>query len=154
MKLKQNYELKNECLPMPKLRTFNLFKDFENQPSYLTKPLTFYERKSLANLRSGSFKIRVETQRYFRPKIPYEQRFCVTCSNEKYEIECESHFLFSCTSYSDLRHAWLLRLEIPDNFDLLSLEEKLKLVLNHPTNIKPTAKFIIDAFNARSKFFF
>ena len=104
--------------------------------------------------------------RDFRPKfsvIPlkpkyflrtYIQHFCVTWYNEKYDIECESHFLFSCTSYSDLSHAWFLRLEIPDNFNLLSLEEKLKLVLNHPTNIKPTAKFIIDAFNARNKILF
>ena len=31
LKSKQNNELKIECLPMPKLRTFNVFKDFENQ---------------------------------------------------------------------------------------------------------------------------
>ena len=35
LKSKQNSELKIECQPMPKLRTFDAFKDFENQPSYL-----------------------------------------------------------------------------------------------------------------------
>ena len=81
LKLKQFNEIKTECLIMPKLRTFILFKDFENQPSYLIKPLNFFQRRALANLRIGSFKLKIETQRYFRPKIPYEQRFCVTCPN-------------------------------------------------------------------------
>ena len=74
-KLKQNDEIKAECLAMPKLRTFNLFKDFQSKPIYLTKPLNFFQRRALANIRIGSFKLRVEIQRYFRPKVPYERRF-------------------------------------------------------------------------------
>ena len=151
LKQKQMIELKSECLPMPKLRTFNLFKDFENQASYLSKPLTFYQRRAISTLQLGSFRIRVETQRYFRPKIPYERRFCVTCPNVNGEIECEAHYLFSCMSYDDLRQTWLSSIEKPANFDDLSIEEKFKIALNSTTNIKPTANFILDAFDKRSK---
>ena len=35
LKSRQNNDLKIECLAMPKLRTFNLFNDFETQPSFL-----------------------------------------------------------------------------------------------------------------------
>ena len=154
LKSKQNNELKAECLPMPKLRTFNVFKDFENQPSYLIKPLNYFQRRSIATMRVGSFRIRAETQRYFRPKIPYERRFCITCPNENQEVECETHYLFSCSAYDNLRHAWLNKLEKPENFEILSLEEKLKLALNNPANVKHTANFISDAFNARSKILF
>ena len=154
LKSKQNNELKTECLPMPKLRTFNIFKDFENQPSYLIKPLNYFQRRSIATMRVGSFRIRAETQRYFRPKVPYERRFCITCPNENQEVECETHYLFSCSAYGNLRHTWLNKLEKPENFESLSLEDKLKLVLNNPSNVKHTANFISDAFNARSKILF
>ena len=151
LKCKQNNELKLECLEMPKLRTFNLFKDFKNVPSYLSKPLNYFQRRALANLRIGSFRIRIETQRYFRPKIPYEQRFCVTCPNHNQEIECEIHYLFSCTAYSNLRNSWLSNLEKPENFDTLDNREKLDIVLNINSNIKLTANFILSAFDIRSK---
>ena len=138
---------------MPKLTTFNLFKDFNEQPSFLSKPLNYHPRRSLANLRKGSFRIGVETMRYFRPKVPYG-RTCVTCPNTNKEIECEVHYLFSCAAYHDLRQPWILNLQKPDNFEILSLEEKLKVALNEPMNVKHTAKFILDAFSARSKIIF
>ena len=136
---------------MPKLRTFILFKDFENQPSYLIKPLNFFQPRALANLRIGSFKLKIETQRYFRPKIPYEQRFCVTCPNPNNEIECETHYLFSCTAYDGLRESWLTNLEKPDNFNSLDIQQKLKIVMNRAANVKPTANYILNAFEIRSK---
>ena len=151
LKSKQNNEIKTECLAMPKLRTFNLFKDFENPPSYLSKPLNFFQRRALANLRIGSFRLKIETQRYFRPKVPYEQRFCVTCPNHNNEIECEKHYLFSCTAYSNLRESWLSNLEKPDNFDSLDIQQKLEIVFNMTANIKPTANYILNAFETRSK---
>ena len=150
-KIKQNDEIKTECLAMPKLRTFNLFKDFQSKPIYLAKPLNFFQRRALANIRIGSFRLRVETQRYLRPKVPFERRFCVTCPNHNFEIENETHYLFSCTAYSDLRHAWLSSLEKPENFDYLDNKQKLNIVLNISSNIKPTANFILSAFDIRSK---
>ena len=114
---------------MPKLRTFNIFKNFNEQPSFLSKPLNYHQRRSLANLRVGSFRIRVETMRYFRPKVLYKRRFCVTCPNMNQEIESEV-----------LRQPWILNLQKPDNFEILSLEEKLKVALNEPMNVKHIVK--------------
>ena len=136
---------------MPKLRTFNIFKDFENQSTYLSKPLNFFQRRAIANIRIGSFRLKIETQRYMRPKVPFDRRFCVTCPNHNYEIEDEQHYLFSCTAYSNLRQSWLFSVEKPDNFDDLDNGEKLNIVLNMTPNIKQTANFILSAFDIRSK---
>ena len=123
-----------------------MFKDFEQQP--------YFQRKSFANFRIGTFKIRIETQRYFRPKIPLEEHYCVTCPDVNYEIENENHYLFTCSAYSQIRQVWLSLLEKPEDFDFLSLDEKLKIVLNKSINVKPTVKFIVDAFDIRSKTLF
>ena len=152
LKLKQNTEIKTGCLAMPKLRTFNIFKDFDKQATYLSKPLNFFQRRAIANIRIGSFRLKIETLRYMRPKIPFDRRFCVTCTNHNYEIECEQHYLFSCTAYTNIRQSWLSSLEKPDNFDDLEDNgEKLDIALNVAANIKLTANFILSAFDIRSK---
>ena len=46
-KLKQSDHLSLECTKKPKLRTFMLFKMFQEQPAYITKPLTFHQRRSM-----------------------------------------------------------------------------------------------------------
>ena len=63
----QQTALKNECGNKPKLRTFVRFKDFSMTPSYLTKPLSFIQRKFFAKTRLGCLEIRLETWRYARP---------------------------------------------------------------------------------------
>ena len=117
--------------------------------SYQTFKL--FQRRAIASLRIGSFRLRIETQRYLRPKIPYDRRYCIACPNHNLEIECETHYLFSCTAYSDLRQTWLTSLEKPDNFDSLEIGQKLDIVLNMTYNIKLTANFILRAFDIRSK---
>ena len=56
-----NY-LKTECMQQRKLRTFNKFKLFGNTPAYVTKPMSFYQRKLFAKLRLGSLELRIETE--------------------------------------------------------------------------------------------
>ena len=46
--IKDKVKLKNMCLTLPKLRTYNLIADFDSPKVYLTKPLTFSQRRSLA----------------------------------------------------------------------------------------------------------
>ena len=52
-KLKQKEYLSSECAEMPKLRTFMLFKDFQEPPAYITKPLTFHQCRMVAKTRLG-----------------------------------------------------------------------------------------------------
>ena len=76
---------------MSKLRTFILFKDFKHDSSFLTKPLSFIQRKFLAKLRLGVLALHIETGRYHRPRLPAEDRLCKICNSG--EIEDETHFL-------------------------------------------------------------
>ena len=151
-----------ECGLMPKLRTFNLFKDFQEEPpAYITKPLTFYHRRMLARIRLGCLPLRVETGRYSVPRLPEHLRTCLVCRApdqlvnidgvEVGPVESETHFLYQCEAYSAARAVWFGKMTLPDNFETLPVEIKLQTVLNDQLNIKFTAQFIIEAFNIRSK---
>ena len=100
-KTDQAHYLKNECMQQRKLRTFNKFKLFGTTPAYVTKPMSFYQRKLFAKLRLGSLELRIETGRYARPRLEIHERICLLCSeikrknNLEPEIESELHFLFS-----------------------------------------------------------
>ena len=142
---------KTECQNSSKLRTFVKFKDFSNTPNYLTKPLTFIQRKFLAKIRLGCLEIRVETGRYARPRLPAESRLCQVCENNDQKVEDEFHFIFECNKYDQERSFWLNKLKVPDNFITETQEKKLDLVLNDHSNVKLTAQFIINIFDIRSK---
>ena len=79
--------LQMECTQKPKLRTFVKFKDFYSTPSYLTKPLSFIQRKFVAKIRLGCLEIRLETGRWARPRLVEESRICQVCENLDQDIE-------------------------------------------------------------------
>ena len=144
---KQHKILETECKNKPKLRTFMLFKDFKTLPPHVGKPLTFVERRAMSKLRLGILPLRLETARYLRPILPENERVCY-CNSGK--IENEYYVLFECKMYNDLRRAWLNKLSIPENFDILPKNEKLKLVLNDPNNVRHTAQYTISIMDQRS----
>ena len=148
---KQQSKIRIECLQKPKLRTFVKFKDFFETPAYITKPLSFIQRKFLAKTRLGCLEIRLETGRWARPRIPEEARICQVCENFNKNVEDEFHFIFECFRYSSQRALWFEKLEIPKNFQILSKDQKLGIILNHPNNVKVTAQYLIDIFDIRSK---
>ena len=149
--------LKYECEQQSKLRTFIKFKQFGILPAYVTKPLSFFQRKHIAKLRLGSLEIRIESGRFSRPRLEIHERICLLCLDSKTqqgiepEIETEAHFLFSCGRYEILRRDWFSKIIKPENFDLLEEDSKLNTVLNLPENCKPTAQFITDAYSMRSR---
>jgi hypothetical protein len=59
-------------------------------------------RRVLANFRSGSLPLAIETGRYAKPKVPLNERICTYCN--KNCVEDEMHFLMECEFYSDLRY--------------------------------------------------
>ena len=113
---RQQILLKTECHNSPKLRTFVKFKDFFSTPTYITKPLTFIQRKFLSKLRLGCLEIRVETGRYARPRLPAESRLCQVCENREEKVEDEFHFIFECKKYDQERSLWLNNIKTPANF--------------------------------------
>ena len=65
------------------------------------------------------------------------------------DIESEVQFLFKCQAYATERAKWLKNMQLPSEFDLSSCTGKLKVVLEKPKNIKPTAIFIANALSHR-----
>ena len=57
----------------------------------------------------------------------------------------------TCPAYRLLRQTWLARLEKPDNFSQLGDTEKLNIAIYNIKNVKPTAQFIVAAFNLSSR---
>ena len=93
----------------------------------------------MAKIRLGCLEIRIETGRYARPRLPGEARICQICHNPEQAQESEFHFLFKCEAYTNERTAWLSCQEKPDNFLILSPNEKCNVVLNLDQNMKKTA---------------
>ena len=149
MSVQQNVNIKAMCLSKPKLRTFVTFKEFGETPSYILMPMSFILRKYLALTRLSNLAIRMETGRFERPPIPENFRVCPTCSENV--IENESHLIFHCETYHSLRQNWFSKVVLPQNFQEIEVSQKLKIVLNDSKNVKVTAQFILDAYNARSK---
>ena len=149
--------LKHECEQQTKLRTFNQFKEYGPVPAYITKPLSFFQRKHIARLRLGVLQIRIESGRYSRPRVEVNERICPICSERRIqqglepEIESEIHFLIFCDKYSILREKLFSTLNKPATFEMLDESTKLSILSNQPENCKPTAQFIADAFSMRSK---
>ena len=156
-KIDQANYLKQECEQKTKLRTFITFKQFNVMPAYVTKPLTFLQKKHLSKLRLGSLELRIESGRFSRPRLEINERICLVCRdnnlrlNLEPQIETEVHFLFICSHYTALRDTWLESLIKPANFENLDEGSKLSIVLNDPDNVKKTAQFIINAYSLRSK---
>ena len=122
MLVKQNVDLKDRCLLMPKLRTFNTFKEFGTTPTYLLKPISFVQKQFLAKIRLSSLAIRIESGRFERPILPAEARLCPSCKDNM-SVENEEHFIFYCQKYNHLREIWLQKILKPANFLNLAIHE-------------------------------
>ena len=117
---------------------------------YTNLTLSFFQRRILGKFRLGCLPLHLKTGRYQVPRLPEDQRICLTCDTDS-DIENESHFMFKCSAYKDERDSWLSKMTLPDNFMDQSDADKFKVVLNNPANIKHTANFILTAFNLRGK---
>ena len=155
----QNDFLAYECAQKPKLRTFIQFKDFQIEPAYISKPLSFFQRRGVAKIRLGCLPLRIETARYLVPRIPEGDRKCLVCKNHETHldvsdpdsVENEIHYLFHCNAYNEERTIWYNKMTLPLNFCNLENAQKLKIVLNEPCNVKFTSQFIMNAYNTRSR---
>ncbi len=118
---------RRECLKSDKLRTYNsLFTPlvpYDSVISYTRLCLPFILRKRLAQLRLGCLPIRIETDRYTRPIVHRDQRFCLqpkcenTVSNlddNLKHIENEFHFVMKCSQYHHLRSEMFTTIQVSD----------------------------------------
>ena len=143
-----------------KLRTYKKFKMIRNQEPYLNVVKNPKIRSILAQFRTSSHKLKIETGRYERTwnselsrftNIPPEKRLCSLCNLGA--VEDEIHFLLSCSKYKDLRYQFLLEIDKNcPNFNNLDDEGKFVWIMSAEDNntIMLLAKFLENCHQLRS----
>ena len=100
----------------------------------------------------GNHDLRIESGRHFIPKVPEHLRICKFCSDN--EVENESHFLFSCNLYQDIRKKFFddVSLKYP-NFNTLNNSDKVLFLFNNidPFICKKLGYFTFEAFQKRKQ---
>lgn len=101
--LMENYSKswKDLVLQKPKLRTYCQIKENFGTEKYVKLNLSRSQRSFLAQLRSGTLPLQIETGRFRGIDIKFRQ--CHFCD----QIEDEYHFLFDCCEYVNERHNFL-----------------------------------------------
>ena len=89
-------------LQKPKLRSYIMWKEIFKVETYVTLNLPRSHRSILAQLRSGTLPIEIETGRFGGVKL--EDRKCKICKED--EIESEIHFILTCKHYEVARIAF------------------------------------------------
>ena len=126
----------------PKLRTYCEIKDAFIAEKYVKLNLTRSQRSILAQTRSGTLPINIETGRFIGKKL--EDRLCTLCHSQA--VESEFHFIFHCDLYDVERNALLSDMDI-DN--AASDGKRLQyLCLLYPRKL---AKFIVNIFHKRQR---
>ena len=123
----------------PKLRTYKLFKQkFKFEP-YLSLH-SFKFRKAIAQFRTGSHWLRIETGRY--DNLSKEHRICLQCKITEDEI----HNMIECTRFTTQREALFItaRETIP-NFNNQSKHAKFISVLSStdPSLLNALGRFLV-----------
>ena len=119
--------------------------------------LPFILRKRLAQLRLGCLPIRIETDRYTRPIVQRDQRYCLqpkcenilsNLSDNAKHIENEYHFIMKCSQYDQLRSELFAQIQAVE-FSQMNDVAKFIFLLTTPSVAKIVAQFIVNAFDAR-----
>ena len=81
----------------------------------------------MAQLRLGCLPIRIETDRYTRPIVHRDQRYCLqpmcdnivsNLSDEAKHIENEYHFIMKCSQYDQLRSEMFAQIQAVEFFQI------------------------------------
>ena len=85
-----------------KLRTYALFKNEVGFEQYLTDMKNVQERILVTKFRLSNHRLMIEVGRH--DDTAKEERFCPFCPQA---VEHETHFMFTCPTYSHLRERYL-----------------------------------------------
>ena len=100
----------------------------------------------MSQFRCGILPLRVETGRFKKPKEKVEDRLCIVCNSSA--IEDETHFMFTCIKYSDLRETLFTKVaEKHKQFLAYQNFEKFKFLFSYFP--RATAKYLATAFQRR-----
>lgn len=101
------------------------------------------ERSHLAQFRFGILPLRMETGRYVGEKP--EDRLCKLCDQQS--VESETHFLFYCSLYNNIRSDIFGELFNSDEFKSMDFPTKMVHLMEEHT--RKLSKYIVRAYNCR-----
>ncbi len=118
-----------------------MYRTFKNEfkcESYVLMNVPKYERSLYSQFRFGILPLRVETGRYVGE--PVDQRLCRFCNRN----EVETHLIFHCDLYHDIRSSMLGGVLHNDSMLNLTNTEKLSVLLTSQTRM--SIKYITKAY--------
>ena len=126
-----------------KLKTYSLFKTSTGLETYLTETKSTLDRIAATKFRLSNHKLMIEVGRH--EDIAREERYCPFCSQV---VENESHFMFTCPTYSHLRTRYLrpITTSIP-NYQFLPYDAKMQVLLSAME--QGTVKYIANCMELR-----
>ena len=126
-----------------KLKTYSLFKTSTGLERYLTETKSTSDRIAATKFRLSNHKLMIEVGRH--EDIAREERYCPFCSQV---VENESHFMFTCPTYSHLRTRYLrpITTSIP-NYQFLPYDAKMQVLLSAME--QGTVKYIANCMELR-----
>lgn len=137
---------KNDLVSQSKLRTYCTYKFDYKAENYVKQKLSRGLRSVIAQIRASTLPIKIETGRF--NNIPVDNRLCEFCSLR--QVEDESHFMFHCPFYDQLRKSF-----IPEVCDVnMSDQDKWTFIFEHRKIIKVTAVYIKSCMEQRAKCIF
>ena len=101
----------------------------------------------IAQLRTSTHKLAIETGRYQRPVVPSNERVCRICNSG--QVEDEIHFIGQCTAYNE--HRKFLIQEINLTHFTGSEEEQFAIIMT-PTkeeDFEALGQYIFKCFRTR-----
>ena len=105
---------------------------------------------ALCRFRTSSHDLMIEKGRYFKPKIPRDERKCPHCKNE---VENETHFLTQCTLYNEYRNKLYHEVRKTSNyFDNMTSEQKFIFIMTNENEkiMQNLAKYVSISMTKRS----
>ena len=129
---------------------YQTFKHDTKYSSFLELITNEDHRKAAAKLQMGNHNLKIETRRHSYPKIPENLRTSDHCKTGN--IENETHFLFRCKLYNQIRNT--LYNNIESGYQSLTKMNTKHVVLFLFNNVDPfvcknVAYFIYESFRIR-----
>ena len=129
------------------------FKTSLGPEKYLSDVQDPQRRQTLAKFRLSDHKLAVETLRYARPKVEYENRKCPLCQTE---VENEIHLLFNCSwaGYADIRKNFETKMVgLVKNYEFLHATDKAAylMIQENKEILNSVADYIASLFSTRNQ---
>ena len=143
-----------------KLRFYAKIKGCFKKEPYLDLVPNRAQRADLTRIRISCSRLAIELQRYQRPPVPADKRFCVYCRPAGLDnqlqgfVDNEEHFLMACSTFTLKRNCFISKLgSVLPSFKTLTPHDKVLTMLCPVTTVaaKLVNKYIRLMFQSRNQ---